>query len=249
MSQNAVLSGRLARYSAVAAGLVPFAGASAAIIGQTGLNVVVNPGPSVGIDFGPGFGEVFAFQVAPLSATIPASYYYPFTTFIDRNDAVVQFNPYNTGGAYAAFHAGSVGGGNPARLPGGYYIGYSAGTFNSMTSSFGTFHDLVQAGDVKVVSYTGGATVFSSSYSVGDWAGGQRGYLGFAMYIGLDTYFGWFDVEAAVGGGQLIIHGWGLNTTSTEGLEAGQIPAPAAGGLAALALGAAGIRRKRRTAA
>ena len=244
--RNSALSLRLAQYSALAAGIAPLAAADANIIGQTNLNLVVNAGASQTVDFGPGFGEVFAFQVVPLN--ISTTFYTVFSTFIDRTDAVFQFNPANTGGAYAAFHAGSVGGGNPARLASGAFIGYSSlASFNQMSSAFGTIHDLVQAGTFKY-GYLG-STTFSTVYSVGDWAGGQRGYLGFAMFIGADTYFGWFDVEAAVGGSQLIIHGWGLNTTSFEGLDAGEIPAPAAGGLALLSLGAAGIRRKRTTVA
>jgi len=239
------------RYTGVAAGIIPAAGASAAIIGDANLNLVVNPGATQLVDFGPGFGQIFGFQVVQSGFTLPPSYYYSSTLQQNSYNAVFQFNPYNSGGAYAAFHAGSVGGGNPMRLAASNNIGYlsQGGTqyFYSMTSFLGTVHDLAAAGTFKVLF--GGVTSFSSTFSSGDWAGGQRGYLGFALFIGADTYFGWFDVEVAAGGNQMTVYAWGLNTTSFESIHVGDVPAPGAVGLGALAMGAAGIRRQRRSKA
>lgn len=79
-----------------------------------------------------------------------------------------------------------------------------------------------------------------------------RGYLGFRAQFGTaDFYYGWFDVEYSRNGVQqgstatLTIHGWAYNSTPNAAITTPQA-VPGHAGLAAVALGAAGVRGRRR---
>lgn len=96
-----------------------------------------------------------------------------------------------------------------------------------------------------VSPYGGFATGTSASASV------VRGFVGFRFSIAGNTRYGWLDVEVRGAGtaantGGIFFFGAAYEDTGAN-INAGQIPTP--GALSALALGAAGlIRRKRRTA-
>ena len=82
--------------------------------------------------------------------------------------------------------------------------------------------------------------------------------LGISIFIGDDAYYGWVDYSLSMFEGEytFTINGWAYNDVSGEGIIAGQNTAagsstvPGLGGLAALAIGAAGVRsRRQRTVA
>ena len=242
--------GRLAAYSALAGSVIPVSAASAAFVGETGLNIQASIFDSAYVDFGPGFGEIFRFSVATTTDLARG-----FTTFFTTS-AVVQFNSGNSGGWTGAsmINYPRMGNGfenDPARLAIEFPID-AAQSWYGMTSFFGTSHDLAVR-EVSIYSSRG-----VGAYSFGDWAFDLRGYLGlrFTKDGGANYNYAWIDVEVGFGdvsrGGAVVspvitIHGWGLQTTPNVGLPAGA-PTPGVGGLALLAMGAGGIRRSRRIA-
>lgn len=242
-----ISTNRLMQYAALAAA-VPAAGAQAGIIAQTGLGLVINPGESAFIDFGAGFGEVFRFELRKQEA--------PYTTDrstgVDYYAGLFQFNPGNgngiSGGAFVNGLSFSGGGNNPARMAAGSAITVERAFYSPMTTSFSSAHDL---------AYRNTYTPARNTTGFGSWFPDARGFIGFQMIKDGSFHFGWFDVET-VGwltpsrngmAPQLIIHGWGFVDEPRVGIGAGDVPAPAAGGLLALAMGAAGIRRSRRDVA
>lgn len=73
---------------------------------------------------------------------------------------------------------------------------------------------------------------------------GDQGYFGVKFQISSNNYrYGWIDVQRD-SNDTLTINGWAYED-SGEMINAGEIPAPGAIGLLALAGGASGIRRKR----
>ena len=83
--------------------------------------------------------------------------------------------------------------------------------------------------------------------------------LGISISDGTDTFYGWIDYSLSSifeGGYTLTINSWAYNDVAGQGIIAGQNQAagssavPGLGGLAALAIGAAGVRsRRQRTVA
>ena len=90
-------------------------------------------------------------------------------------------------------------------------------------------------------------TTFNSQSS-GMLAAGQRGFLALSWDLDGEAVFGWADISLSADSLSLTVHGWAFED-SGEGILAGQTenatPVPGLGGLAALACGAAGLRRKR----
>ena len=92
-------------------------------------------------------------------------------------------------------------------------------------------------------------SVSSSSGSTnGAMSPGQRGFLALGFDLGGETVLGWADISLSTDGLSLTVHGWAFED-SGAGIVAGETgasnPVPGLGGLAALACGAAGLRRKR----
>ena len=93
----------------------------------------------------------------------------------------------------------------------------------------------------------------SSSFSSGDWAIGMgsgeeaRGFAAFAVQDEGEMSYGWLDI--GWDGDTLTIYDWALSTGGS--IRAGQtaIAVPGTTGLAALAMGAAGMRRRRKRSA
>ena len=114
--------------------------------------------------------------------------------------------------------------------------------FDGTTSQFRAF-----------VGYNGGVGTFS-----GYLAHGTSRLIGFAVSDGTDNFYGWIDyslspTETAY---TFTINSWAYNDVANQGIIAGQNTAagssavPGLGGLAALAIGAAGVRsRRQRTVA
>lgn len=81
----------------------------------------------------------------------------------------------------------------------------------------------------------------------------------FSIVDGTDRYFGWIDYTLEANGSvsdpfNFVINSWAYNDVSGEGIIAGQntaasgggaAPVPGLGGLAAIAIGAAGLRNRR----
>jgi len=238
-----VLSNRLARYSALAA-VIPAAGASAAVIGNPSLNLVLNGNENAFVDFGPGFGEIFRFEMrTAFSNGTHSANSIIYSTGVASQNPVFQFNGANAAGFG---NAGEVSHSDPDILVSGSAIGSGRFFYSMNPGQSNTFADLAR----EVVRHGGpvSAQVTTTGSSYGAWLGGKRGFLGFKISndFGNNYFYGWFDVETVWDQRQLIIHAWALNTERNQGIDAGEIPAPGAAGLAALALGAAGVRRQRR---
>jgi hypothetical protein len=79
-----------------------------------------------------------------------------------------------------------------------------------------------------------------------------RGFVGFRFAISGQTHYGWLDVEvrgsdATAGSGGLYFYGAAYESSPNTAIPAGVIPAP--GALVALAIGAAGLLRRKRSEA
>lgn len=241
---------RLAQYAALSAA-IPAAAATGAVVSNPSLDLVILPGQAAFIDFGPGFGEVFRFELRTHDSSsdphraASASYY----------NAFFQFNPDNGNVGSAGFVGTGISSdyNDPQRLANGAAIDTGRGFYDPMSASLSTQHDIANQ------YFTSFGTARASVTGYGDWFPSSRGYIGFKMYKDGSFHFGWFDVETLNWGGdarrnntglpELIIHGWGFNDEPLAGIDAGEAPTPAAGGLLALALGAAGLRRARRQVA
>ena len=82
-----------------------------------------------------------------------------------------------------------------------------------------------------------------SSTSSGSMALGERAFFGLELENSSgDTVYGWADISLSADGSSLTVHSWAYDDTGGM-LPAGQVPG--LGGLAVLAGGAAGMRRKR----
>ena len=89
----------------------------------------------------------------------------------------------------------------------------------------------------------------SRSSSTGAISPGQRGFLALGFELDGETVLGWADISLSTDGLSLTVHGWAYED-SGEAIVAGQTEGgdnavPGLGGLAALACGAAGMRRRR----
>ena len=87
---------------------------------------------------------------------------------------------------------------------------------------------------------------------------GSGEIVGFSLTDSGDNYYGWiaYDLSMSEGEYTFTVNGWAYNDVANEGIIAGQNQAagssavPGLGGLAALAIGAAGVRsRRQRTVA
>ena len=98
----------------------------------------------------------------------------------------------------------------------------------------------------------------SGTYSGGDLPLGTNNLVAFSA-VGTETHYGWISYSIAYSapdGYDFTVHSWAYNDVAGEGIIAGQTTAsgssavPGLGGLAALAIGAAGVRsRRQRTVA
>ena len=93
--------------------------------------------------------------------------------------------------------------------------------------------------------------------SSGDLALGTKNLLAFSLN-NTETHYGWIEYSLAISSSsfEFTVHSWAYNDVAGEGIIAGQTTAsgssavPGLGGLAALAIGAAGVRsRRQRTVA
>ena len=119
--------------------------------------------------------------------------------------------------------------------------GYS---FNAnTTSSFSVFYNAPQ--------YVTAISNYSSATSPTLAAGTHLIGLAHSPDIGKSFYYGWFDYTLTFDGSggvqSFVINSWAYNDTADEGILMGQQQSsvPGIGGLAALALGAAGVRGRR----
>ena len=132
------------------------------------------------------------------------------------------------------------------------------------------YWSMVNADDSIGIGLTGSSSSWISnwmsfsSYAMNNNSGDLQ--LGAGMIVGFaftessggDTYYGWvaYDLSMSEGSYSFTVNGWAYNDVAGEGIIAGQNQAagssavPGLGGLAALAIGAAGVRsRRQRTVA
>lgn len=251
---DSALVSRLTQY-AVAAAAVPVATASGAIVSETFPSpIVLANGASTGINFGDQFGSVFNFTFRRY--TFYNTSYFGDFSFRSVANAVVNFNYYYNTAPSAPESAsfvnnnpifGYYGGNDPVRFGANQNLSSAAGLgFSTFNYYRGTNHDIFNRSLYVSFSYFGGYSYYSGTY--GAWRAGNRGFLLFRFDgIGGDHY-GYFDISIAPDGESMRIHGWAFNDEVDGGISTIALPAPGSVGLACLALGAAGIRRKRRSA-
>jgi len=257
---------RLGRYTGLAA-IIPAASAQAAVYHNDNANISLSLNQTQLVDFGSGFGGIFQFALRGTSTssynppnqnthshtnptygstTYGAPYTSHTTTFTTtttggnaRQNRVFHPLIQRYGGSDAGFIANIFA--EPTRLPSGALI--SGGlAFAHMNVGSNSNYDL---GFFRSVFGTAsGATQTNSFSAYGSWYPDSRGFLGFTFGFAGHTYYGWFDVETRANLSQLLIHAWAFGDGP---IAAGEIPASGAGGVALLAMGAAGVRRTRRS--
>lgn len=126
-------------------------------------------------------------------------------------------------------------------------IGSGSG-FNDLHTATGHFSRWVSSYYSSFGSsiFSSGSTSFNQSSGI--LAAGQRGFLALSWDLDDEAVFGWADISLSTDGLSLTVHGWAFEDSGV-GILAGETgasnPLPGLGGLAALACGAAGMRRKR----
>lgn len=88
----------------------------------------------------------------------------------------------------------------------------------------------------------------SSGVNVGNdngWLGGGNGYLGFRFEDEGTTLYGWAEITVGSTSEGFTLERWAFDD-SGDAIAVGQVPTPGTLGIAALALGAAGIRSSRK---
>ena len=143
-------------------------------------------------------------------------------------------------------------------------VGTAAASF---FADSGSFFAMVNSGVSIGYSFSGISTPawnfmrFSDSrmkYNYGNLDLGSGGIVGFSLTDSGDNYYGWiaYDLSMSEGEYTFTVNGWAYNDVANEGIIAGENQAagssavPGLGGLAALAIGAAGVRsRRQRTVA
>ena len=142
---------------------------------------------------------------------------------------------------------------------GGNLSGFAYGTVaisNGMTISTSFLNGSV----ANVRYYSVNTNVASLSTTSGALGAGSNKLLAFRVEEGTDTFYGWIDYTLSFtdiySGYTFTVNAWAYNDVSGQGIFAGQNTAagsqavPGLGGLAALAIGAAGVRsRRQRTVA
>ncbi len=263
---------RLAAYAAMAGAVVPAGAASGAIWSKTGLGLVATPDNPVSINFGGPFGRVFSFSVdanfgagSDSTSTANGGFFRTASMFSTQSQRV-GFDAGGAGGWTSAQVIPYVGNA-PERLTGGALVGATgwpwagplgplAGGGQNLAARFSygvtlsfRYYEIYSNGYTTFAFTTSsGQTNFGTSYSLYDWAPDRRGFVGLRFTDnGTDWHYAWVDVEADLASRELTIHGWGLETTPNVGIEAGALPSPGAAGLGLLAMGAAGVRRHRRS--
>ena len=136
-----------------------------------------------------------------------------------------------------------------------YFIGSSTNVQFSMVSSGVSIGSGFSGSSYSIwnsMLFSGGSMSFSS----GNLTLGSGKIVGFSLNDSGDNYYGWiaYDLSMSEGEYTFTVNGWAYNDVANEGIIAGQNQAagssavPGLGGLAALAIGAAGVRSRRQRA-
>ena len=146
-----------------------------------------------------------------------------------------------------------------AKIGGNFGFAYGTGAIlPGMTISSGLN---LQHGSVGAYrGYDVNNNVGSLTFTDDDLSAGSNKLLAFRVTEGTDTFYGWIDYTLSFtdifSGYTFTVNAWAYNDVSGQGIIAGQNTAagsqavPGLGGLAALAIGAAGVRsRRQRTVA
>ena len=84
--------------------------------------------------------------------------------------------------------------------------------------------------------------MFDFNTNTGNWNLGETGYVGFGFGSGIDFNYGW--IEFTVNNGEMTMTGFAYNDEVNQSITVGQIPAP--GALSLLAIAGIASRRRRR---
>lgn len=84
--------------------------------------------------------------------------------------------------------------------------------------------------------------MFDYNTNTGSWTLGETAYVGFGFGSGTDFNYGW--IEFTVGDGEMTMSGWAYESDVNKSITVGQIPAP--GALSLLAVAGIASRRRRR---
>ena len=147
------------------------------------------------------------------------------------------------------------------------FTGYAFAGFTASGFASGEFA-MVNAGDLISTAFSGNngyisnTMIFAGSEMTANTSSldlGTGEIVGFSLTdSGGETYYGWIDYDLSMSEGEyaFTVNSWAYNDVAGEGIIAGQYQAasssavPGLGGLAALAIGAAGVRsRRQRTVA
>lgn len=155
------------------------------------------------------------------------------------------FNNAGVGGYAGAFFK--------SRLGTGAAIGASRVFVNDMAAA-GSFE---KSGDPWVPNdRVPAAGAYTGPWSLGilNSADSVRGYLGFQFNDGTSNFYGYFDVEVARNGRgkssstfSMTIHGWAYDDSGAPITISAPVAVPGGAGLASLAVGALGLRGRRRS--
>jgi len=145
--------------------------------------------------------------------------------------------------------------------------GYAYAGFTATGFASGKFA-MMNAGDLISTTFTGNNGYISNymsfkgsemTFNSGSLSLGTGEIVGFSLTdSGGETYYGWIDYDLSISEGtyDFTVNRWAYNDVANEGIIAGENRAagssavPGLGGLAALAIGAAGVRsRRQRTVA
>jgi len=234
-SQAAVPSpARLAGYAALAgtAGLLGQQSADAGGIPNSGASAA---NWSTSLTFGYGDDDDKIDSFGPGGALLTAA-----SIWFTFSDLGGDFRNLSFSGSNVSFlHTGEIN--SVQRLGGGAAISAGAGEWDNGNGLMAFSGSWLGPGD------RGGWQL-----SDGTGADAVRGYLGFRLDAGNSAYwYGWFDVELSRTGTDiastmtLTIHGWAYEYETTAMSTPGGA-VPGIGGLAALAMGAAGVRTRRK---
>ena len=84
--------------------------------------------------------------------------------------------------------------------------------------------------------------MFDYNTNTGNWNIGETGYVGIGFGSGIDFNYGW--IEFVIYNGEMQMEGWAYETEVNKSITVGQIPAP--GALSLLAIAGIASRRRRR---
>lgn len=178
--------------------------------------------------------------------------------------AMVAVNLYRVtanGGAFirgGAFYNAGVGGYAGAFFKSRLGTGAAVGASRAFVSAMAAAGSFEKSGDPwvpndRVPAHIAAVPTGPWSLGILNSADSVRGYLGFQFNDGTSNFYGYFDVEVARDGRgkssstfSMTIHGWAYDDSGAPITISAPVAVPGGAGLASLAVGALGVRARRR---